>query len=49
MATEFLHFKAHLKALLDNSQGIEIESEKVCKQVSDQVWKQVEDIAQGLL
>ena len=30
--------------------GIGIESEKVCKQVRDQiVWKQVEDTAQGLL
>ena len=29
--------------------GIEIKSEKVCKQVRDQiVWKQVKDIAQGL-
>ena len=30
--------------------GIEIESEKVCKQVRDQIlWKQLEDTAQGLL
>ena len=30
--------------------GTGIESEKVCKQVRDQiVWKQVEDTAQGLL
>ena len=30
--------------------GIEIESQKVCKQVRNQiVWKQIEDTVQGLL
>ena len=35
---------------LQFKKGIGIESEKVCKQVRDQiVWKQVEDTAQELL
>ena len=39
-----------LKNLQFLKKGIGIESEKVCKQVRDQiVWKRVEDIAQGLL
>ena len=39
-----------LKNLQFFKKGIGIESEKVCKQVRDQiVWKQVKDTAQGLL
>ena len=38
------------KIALNFKKGIGTKSEKVCKQVRGQIaWKQVEDIAQGLL
>ena len=42
--------KLELILKICNLKEIEIKSEKVCKQVRDQiVWKQVKDTVQGLL